>query len=61
MVEYKEVDGIYCIILDEDFEEDIKKFREWRKAKELNFLKKIKSTDSLKEALDKVKEDLKDK
>jgi len=61
LVKYKEIDGIYCIILDEDIEEEIHQYRVWRRNNDLNFLKNIENIDSLKEALEKVKEDLEDK
>ncbi|MFO7796200.1 MAG: hypothetical protein ACQERB_05465 [Promethearchaeati archaeon] len=58
MVKIKIIDGIPCIILEEDLENKNNKFIEWKERNNMAFFFGINETDSLREALKKIKDNL---
>ena len=58
MVKIKIIDGLPCIILEEDFENKNTKFIEWKERNNMAFFYGINEMDSLKEALKKIKDNL---
>ena len=58
MVKIKIIDDIPCIILEENFENNNTKFIEWKERNNMAFFYGINETDSLKEALKKIKDNL---
>ncbi|MBD3196128.1 MAG: hypothetical protein GF317_13805 [Candidatus Lokiarchaeota archaeon] len=61
MVEIIFIDGIPCIVLNEEEEKYDDRFREWKERNDKNFFQEIKNMDNLKDTLDKIKEDLEEK